>query len=179
MKTTSIRNHGIATPLVAGVILLTSLGCTNSSLKPLFRPDAPELAESAPLTPWHDSFEAALQESEATGKPIIADFTGSDWCSWCVKLRNDVFETQVFNEWARDNVVLLELDYPKRAMQKPEIKRQNAELADQYNVNSYPTVLLLDSTGQVLGKMGYMNNPTEWIQTADAHLGFVAETADR
>ena len=60
-------------------------------------------------------------------------------------------------------------------MQASEINRQNAELKDRYNIEGYPTVLLLDSSGQVLGKLGYMNNPTEWIATAESYLGFVKD----
>jgi thioredoxin-related protein len=154
------------------------IGCTSSSFKTMFRKDVADLRESIPLTAWNDSYEAALKESEATGKPVLADFTGSDWCQWCVKLKRDVFETEEFKQWADENVVLLELDYPKRSQQSPEIARQNAQLKDRYNIKSYPTVLLLDSSGQVLGELGYMSTPQEWIATAQSFLGFVAETTE-
>ncbi len=70
-----------------------------------------------------------------------------------MKLKEDVFETETFKNWSGKKVILLELDYPKDGSQRPEIKQQNADLAEQYNIDSYPTVLLLDSNGEVLGKL--------------------------
>lgn len=119
---------------------------------------------------WHESFVIAMRESAQTGKPVLVDFTGSDWCQWCVKLKQDVFETEVFRNWASDNAILLELDYPKRGTQRPEIKQQNADLAERYNIDSYPTVLLLDSNGEVLGKLGYQADAHAWIESAESIL---------
>lgn len=157
--------------------LMMASGCTKSSLRelPFLRTvddteDAIEQSlassDAIPLTIWHDSFETALQVSRDTGKPILADFTGSDWCTWCIKLRKDVFETPEFKDWARENVVLLELDYPKRAMQSAAIRKQNKDLSDRYNISGYPTVLFFDSEGEVLGKLGYMREPSDWIAAA-------------
>ena len=97
------------------LLLLVSLvafhGCNRSSMKSLLPrgSESSRLLEHAPLSIWHDSYESAIEESQKTGKPILADFTGSDWCHWCVKLKTDVFETETFQNWAQDNVVLLEL----------------------------------------------------------------------
>ena len=162
--------------IVAGVLLVGFLGCTKSSLKEmsLFRFD--KGAQSAPLLEpggaavWHDSFEAAKTASASSGKPILADFTGSDWCHWCIKLKEDVFETDEFQQWASQNVTLLELDYPRKTPQSPAIKKQNAELSKKYNVRGYPTVLFLNSDGEVLGKLGYEKNPKAWISSAQAIL---------
>ncbi len=159
------------------ILLITSFGCSRSSLRelPFLRSaDRTEntikasfpTTDSPALTIWHDSFESAQQRSKETGKPILADFTGSDWCSWCVKLKKDVFETSEFQAWARENVILLELDYPKRAIQSSAIRNQNKQLAERYKISGYPTVLLLDSEGEVLGKLGYMKQPSDWIAAA-------------
>lgn len=159
------------------VALTVVFGCTNSSLRelPFLRSADKSKASfeetlansnSVSLTIWHDSFESARQASHETGKPILVDFTGSDWCAWCIKLRTDVFETAEFKAWARDNVILLELDYPKRRMQSLEIRKQNKELAIRYNVTVYPSVLFLDGDGEVLGKLGYMKDPADWISAA-------------
>lgn len=178
-RTPSMFQPALRYACVAGIlgIVVTCLGCSQSSLRDLsmFRSSEKtesdfeeQLAsnESVPLTIWHDSFETAQQASRETGKPILVDFTGSDWCSWCIKLKQDVFETSKFKAWARDNVVLLELDYPKRSIQSMAMREQNRMLAERYKVESYPTVLLLDSEGEVLGKLGYMKNPTAWIASA-------------
>ena len=170
--------HGIFFCLLIAVI--SSMGCNRTSIRdlPFLRStqkdsisfDSNSGSNSVKLTLWHESFEAALQASAETGKPILADFTGSDWCSWCIKLKEDVFETPEFKEWARENVILLELDYPKRSMQSAAIRKQNSELKKRYGITGYPTVLLLDSEGEVLGKLGYDKSPTTWISTAAAHL---------
>jgi len=160
-------------------------GCTQASLKELptfwsgkskessFKEASfTELSksETATLTIWHESFEEAQAASRESGKPILADFTGSDWCTWCIKLKNDVFETSEFKKWASENVILVELDYPKRGIQSPAIRRQNAELKDRYAIKGYPTVLLLDSEGERLGKLGYMKSPSDWISKAESFL---------
>ncbi len=157
-------------------ISLTSFGvsgCAKSSLKSMFGSmsiDEVGELDSPSLVIWHESYEFARAESEKTGKPILADFTGSDWCQYCVKLKQEVFEKPEFEAWARDNVVLLELDYPRRVVQNPEIKQQNEMLKQEYGISSYPTVLLIDASGNQIGKLGYMNNPTEWISAAEAQL---------
>ena len=72
---------------------------------------------------WYIDFEKAAQVSLQTGKPILADFTGSDWCGWCIKLK-EVFNTPKFKDWAEKNVVLLELDYPRRKQQDEKLKNK-------------------------------------------------------
>lgn len=184
-------------PLVAVVLVAAmaiSTGCAKSSLRSfssLFgsssnTPDddrsrvADEVANALKggsaanptLTIWHESFEDAKAAAQSSGKPILADFTGSDWCHWCVKLKEDVFEKDEFKKWARDKVILLELDYPKRSSQDPAIKQQNAKLAKQYNIAGYPTVLLMSPDGQVLGKLGYNSEVSKWIDSANSILKF-------
>ena len=164
---------------VAGVIAVAfvfSSGCAKSSIMSLLRLDSNETAEKSfgsediPHSDWHELMVVAMRESAQTGKPILADFTGSAWCHWCVKLKQDVFETETFKNWSRENVILLELDYPRNGSQRPEIKQQNADLAERYNIDSYPTVLLLDSSGDVLGKLGYQADPHAWIAAAESFL---------
>ena len=156
------------------VIFLCSSGCAKSSLKSLFRFDSEEATESFTADyehlEWHESIVLAMRESAQTGKPILADFTGSDWCHWCKKLDQDVFETKTFKKWSRQNVVLLELDYPENGSQRSEIKLQNQELKERYGIDAYPTVLILDSNGEVLGRLGYQADPAAWIATAETFL---------
>jgi len=122
--------------------------------------------------------EAAKRDLQQTASPrsndklILADFTGSDWCHWCVKLKKDVFETPEFKSWANENVVLLELDYPRNGSQPAPIREQNQMLKSRYNISSYPTVLLLDAEGRVRAKMGYEQGktPSQWVQIAESRL---------
>src|SRR5690242_1159737 len=77
---------------------------------------------------WHTDLNKAMAVSQKSKKPLFLFFTGSDWCGWCMKLQKEVFKTPEFAKWAKDNVVLVELDFPKRTPQSDEIKQQNAQL---------------------------------------------------
>jgi protein disulfide-isomerase len=128
---------------------------------------APEEPEAA----WLTNYEAVRARAKKERKPILADFTGSDWCGWCIKLKKEVFDTPEFREWAKENVVLLEVDFPRGKAQSEELKRQNKELAAKFGIRGYPTVLFLDARGQVLGRSGYMEGgPAAWIKHADKQL---------
>ncbi len=102
-------------------------------------------------------FEDKLADAQAKAKelkrPLLVDFTGSDWCGFCIKLDKEVFSTKEFGEWAKDNVVLLKLDFPRKA-QDAEVKKQNKEMQAKYGVRGFPTVLFLDPEGKELGRIG-------------------------
>ncbi len=120
---------------------------------------------------WLTSMETAQEQSRKTGKPILADFTGSDWCGWCIKLKAEVFDTTEFEEWSARKVVLLELDFPRRKKQSAALKAQNEQLRKQYGVRGFPTILLLDADGKVLGRMSYLpGGPETWATAADKVL---------
>ncbi|HMP31525.1 MAG TPA: thioredoxin family protein, partial [Saprospiraceae bacterium] len=89
---------------------------------------------------WLVSVQEAYELSEKTGKPIMANFTGSDWCGWCTRLTANVFSHKEFKDWAAKNVVLLELDYPRRTQMPQELKEQNAGMQQAFGVNGFPTV---------------------------------------
>ncbi|HYG50093.1 MAG TPA: thioredoxin family protein [Flavobacteriales bacterium] len=93
----------------------------------------------APELKWYTDMSEANQVSEKTGKPLFAFFTGSDWCGWCMKLQRDVFAKDAFKEWADKNVVLLELDFPRRKQLTPELQQQNSNLQQAFQVTGYPT----------------------------------------
>ena len=127
---------------------------------------------------WLINFEEAAELSIKSGKPILANFTGSDWCGWCIRLNKEVFVTPEFKNWASENVILLELDYPRRVQQTDEIKKQNRELQQFFQVIGYPTlhifnVIITDGKTQItsLGKMGYLaGGPTPWIASANNYI---------
>ncbi|MBI1373749.1 MAG: thioredoxin fold domain-containing protein [Phycisphaera sp.] len=121
---------------------------------------------------WTENYADAVAESKKTHKPILANFTGSDWCGWCIKLHKEVFSTNEFNEWAKDNVVLLTVDFPQSKKQSKELKKQNKGLADKYNIEGFPTILFLDAEGKKLGESGYMRGgPKAWIANAKEQIG--------
>ena len=128
---------------------------------------------------WYVNIQKANVESAKTGKPILANFTGSDWCGWCKKLRREVFDTPEFKEWARENVVLLELDYPRNKTVPEDIKKQNSDLQKAFSIQGYPTlwIFTLSNTDQgqatvnPYGKLSYIpGGPQAWIKKADEVL---------
>lgn len=132
---------------------------------------------------WMVNVEEAYAESEKTGKPIMANFTGSDWCGWCKRLTANVFSKQEFKEWADDNVVLLELDFPRRTNIPDEIKAQNYGLQKAFKVTGYPTVWVFylekdkdkdQMNIHALGKTGYKNTVKEFTNDVEQMLAAAA-----
>ncbi|MGE5209010.1 MAG: thioredoxin family protein [Alphaproteobacteria bacterium] len=99
---------------------------------------------------WLNDYKKAQEEAKANGKLLLLNFTGSDWCGWCIKIDKDIFSQPQFKDFARDNLVLVELDFPRRKTQPAELKKQNLELAQQYEVLGFPTIVVLNSNGQKL-----------------------------
>ena len=167
MKYSTVKFRAFSVAILA-MIAVASVGC----MKPSMRDGSADLNgnDGGSLTIWHDSFEAAREQALVSGKPILADFTGSDWCHWCIKLHDDVFVTEEFQEWARENVVLLELDFPQRSRQDSEIKAQNEKLSSLYGIEGFPTVLLLDAQGNELARTGYQPDPAAFIGTLESQL---------
>jgi len=106
-------------------------------------------------TGWLTDFEQAKEEAAARKVPILADFSGSDWCGWCIRLDKEVFSQPAFKAYAAENLVLFLADFPSRTPQAEALKKQNRQLADRYGIQGYPTVLLLDIEGEVLERTGY------------------------
>lgn len=105
---------------------------------------------------WEDSYEKGLQQAKTEKKIALVDFTGSDWCSWCMKLDKEVFSQAKFKEYAKQNLVLIEVDFPQiKPLPRPKQKKHD-ELAKQYEITGYPSVIVLDADGKKLGKLGYM-----------------------
>lgn len=115
---------------------------------------------------WMTDWEAAKAKAKAENKPILINLTGSDWCSWCIKLEEKVLSQQVFKDFAAKNLVLMEADFPRKNEQSVELKKQNKALRKQYLKGGYPTVWLLDAEGNKLsddlGEFG--NDPEAWVR---------------
>ncbi len=105
---------------------------------------------------WVENFEKGLQQARTEKKITLVDFTGSDWCSWCMKLDKEVFSEAKFKEYAKQNLILIEVDFPKlKPLSRPKQKKHD-DLAKQYEVTGFPSVIVLDADGKKLGKLGYM-----------------------
>jgi len=104
---------------------------------------------------WHENFNEAAQISASTGKPMFVLFTGSDWCTWCIKLENESLATNEFVQQLGDKLVFVKLDFPARGVVPPQLKQINDGLKSKYGITSFPTVLLLDPQQNQIGVTGY------------------------
>ena len=117
---------------------------------------------------WLTDFKKAQEEAKASNKLLLIDFTGSDWCGWCIRLNREVFSKPEFREYAAKNFVLLEADFPRGKELSAEVKAQNLELARRFRVEGFPTIVVLDSTGKKVGELGYTpGGPAAFIAQLD------------
>lgn len=118
------------------------------------------LVVSAGAAEWRTDYEGALATARGLGKPVLVDFTGSDWCYYCVQLRKNVLDNPEFAAWAAENFVLLEVDVPENPNFDRQLLEQNRMLCSKYKIDGYPTVLVLDGAGRPLGGLfGYVADP--------------------
>ena len=118
-------------------------------------------AESA----WSTDFPAAQAQAKKENKLVVMNFTGSDWCSWCKKLHKEVFGTKEFGAYAKDKLVLVEVDFPNAKKQTDALKKANSALQEKFKAEGFPTIVVLDGDGKVLWRqVGYMpGGPEAWI----------------
>jgi len=117
---------------------------------------------------WLSDYDKALAQAKAEKKPVLIDFTGSDWCGWCIRLNREVFSQEEFKEYAKQNLVLLEVDFPQRKPIAPEQRQKNEELAAKYRVEGFPTLIVLNSEGKQIGTLGYQpGGPKAFIQALE------------
>jgi protein disulfide-isomerase len=105
---------------------------------------------SAEESGWLTDYKQAQQQAKANNKFLLLDFTGSDWCGWCKKFDREVLLKPEFKDFARDNLVVVELDFPRAKPQTDELRKQNMELMRQYDVVGFPTIVVLNANGQEL-----------------------------
>lgn len=141
------------------------------------------------LTGPIEVFELSIKED----RPIMVNFTGSDWCGWCIKLKTQVFQTKDFKNWAQENIILLEIDNPKRktleniyGISKEEaakLKKENDDLQKALQVRGFPTIWIFSVKkengkyqintqvfGRYITKMGYMPSATAFIAKANENI---------
>ena len=124
-------------------------------------------AKAAPVGvfKWETDFEVAKKRAKAEKKPMLLDFTGSDWCGWCIRLKKEVFSTPEFEKYAKDNLVLVEVDFPQSKQLPKEEVEQNAKLQQEYKIEGYPTIILLNADGKKVASTGYQEGgPEKYIE---------------
>jgi len=139
--------------LISGVVVS---GCSKKT-----DPAVSETAESATAN-WITDFEAAKRTAAAEGKDLLINFSGSDWCGWCIKLDEEVFSKPAFIEQAGKSFVFVLLDFPRnKSNQSSDLRAQNKRLADQFQIQGYPTVILAKADGSPYAETGYMEGGPE------------------
>ena len=104
---------------------------------------------------WNDDYEKGLAQAKTEKKLLVLDFTGSDWCGWCMKLDKEVFSKKEFKDYAKENLVLVEVDFPQGKPQSKKLKEQNEKLQSKFGIQGYPTIVVLDGEGKKVGQLGY------------------------
>jgi thioredoxin-related protein len=142
--------------LLAAAVALLSAGCKRSI-------DAapPSKAQSG----WLTDYKQAQQEAKKSKKLLFLDFTGSDWCGPCIIFKRNVLSNPEFTEYASKNLILMEVDFPQRTPLSPTLRKQNEELGMQYQVEAFPTVIVLTGEGRKVWEfIGYFpNGPRAFI----------------
>jgi protein disulfide-isomerase len=114
---------------------------------------------------WTTDVPKAVEKAKAEKKLVMLDFTGSDWCGWCIKLNKEIFSQPEFVEYAQKNIVAVELDFPRSKQQSDELKKANKELQKKYSIRGYPTIVVLNGEGKEVGRLGYMKGgPKAFIE---------------
>ena len=161
----------IQTSLISLVTLLIVSGAV------LPAADTPSSAAAAPkpapraVAPaqWTTDYPAALAQAKLAHHKVLLLFTGSDWCIWCKRLENEILSTPAFAAYAQKDLVLVKLDFPHTIQQPPELVARNQKLQQQYGIEGYPTVIVLDSAGNTVGQLGYMQGgPGPFIEKLKA-----------
>lgn len=104
---------------------------------------------------WKTNLEEAVAQAQKENKAVLVNFTGSDWCKWCMKLNDEVFTQSEFESYAEKNLILVRLDFPRNIPQSNETKLYNNTLAQRYGIQGFPTILVFDNQGQLVAKTGY------------------------
>ncbi|GAB4138610.1 MAG: hypothetical protein Tsb009_06930 [Planctomycetaceae bacterium] len=149
------------------VVCLVVIGCGESNEVDQSRPDDNQ-ADSTETLPvpkvvWLTSYSEAMALAKKSGKLVLADFTGKDWCPPCKALKQRVFESDEFKRWADKNLVLVELDFPRQGRSTEE----NDRLAYKHQIQGFPTVLFFSPDGGVIGRMHYSGeNGKQWVAKA-------------
>lgn len=120
---------------------------------------APAVAAPSARKPggWTTNAPAAFTQAKAESKKIFLFFTGSDWCVWCQRLDSEILSTDAFKAFAQENLVLVKVDFPRDQPQSDDLKSQNYQLAKKYGIDGYPTIIVLNSSGQKVGELGYQD----------------------
>jgi thioredoxin-related protein len=133
-------------------------------------------ATNADAASWLTDLNAAQAQARKEGKFVMVNFTGSDWCQWCIKLQKEVFSQPEFESFASKNLVLVEVDFPKRKPQSPAVQKVNGALVAHYKIDGFPTLIFLNSQGKLVHRGGYVEGGAKpFLSDVTRSLGMVSE----
>jgi thioredoxin-related protein len=130
-------------------------------------------AQAAPPPGWTSDYAKAVEKAKAEHKDLLLDFTGSDWCGFCMAVDKEVFKTPQFHTWAKKYVVLVTVDFPHNTPLSDKVKTQNDGLQDKYQTRGFPSILILDPDGkEVARKVGYKpgSGPATYLQELETEM---------
>lgn len=115
---------------------------------------------------WLTDYDAAMKLAREQNKQVLLNFTGSDWCGWCIKLDKEVFSQKEFLDYAAKNYVLVKLDFPRRTQLSSKLQRQNESLAQQFKISGFPSIVVLNKNGGLHKRGGYVpGGPKAFIKS--------------
>lgn len=119
---------------------------------------------------WNNNANEVFKKAKAENAPIMMNFTGSDWCIWCKRIKAEIFDTPEFKAWVKEkNLALLELDFPRNKPQSDELKSQNNSLKNEVGIQGFPTLIII-SNGKMI-RTGYVKGgPKAWIASVEAQI---------
>jgi thioredoxin-related protein len=108
---------------------------------------------------WQTNYKKAQEEAKQSNRLLLVDFTGSDWCGYCILLDRQILSRPEFKDYAKKNLVLLEIDFPRAKPLPVETRKQNQELAQQYQIEGFPTIVVLNGDGKTIWRYdGYFSD---------------------
>jgi protein disulfide-isomerase len=120
---------------------------------------------------WENNLETAIQQAKKENKAVLVNFTGSDWCIWCKRLSSEVFQQKAFKDYANESLVLVMLDFPRNIEQSAETQAYNNNLAQKYGIQGFPTILIIDGEGKLVGQTGYLpGGPEKYVENIKSYL---------
>lgn len=119
---------------------------------------------------WLSDYNKAVEQAKTSNKNILLDFTGSDWCPWCIRMDKEVLDTKEFKDYAAANLVLMLVDFPQSKQLSQKVQDQNNDLQKKFGADGFPTFILVDKDGKVLGQqVGYLEGgPSAFIAKLDS-----------
>ena len=118
---------------------------------------------------WLTNYDEALAKAQRENKPLLVNFTGSDWCPPCIMLDRQTFSQAEFADYAAKNLVLVKVDFPRRTPLPETQQAANEALARQFGIRGFPTILVMTPEGREQGRLGFMyGGPSQFIGKIEA-----------